>query len=633
MVTLRRNTQRLAALLALSLAVPALAQGPSGAVCGTPGTPRPGLWTGPAVAATLAGDMRSVLAERRIPGGVLIVVHGGAVIHAEGFGLADAARKRPFIADSTVFPIGSISKTMTALALLDETRRHGITLAAPAGPLAGLPGLRAASGEAVTLAQLLSHTGGFEEAGPAFYHAAPFAAPPSAREHLRRTAPGFLFVPGTRRAYSNYGFAVLAEVAASLGGRPYPALLQQSLFVPLGMRATTAVQPLPAEQRSALAVGYGAGENPSDPLVPMPTEFSRAPGAGEVVSTGADMARYMIALLDAQRHGGGGVRTDIIADAFAPHFAEAPCANAIGRAFWIEHRHGQTLVRHSGETFGLVANMLLFPEHRLGVFYAFNRSDFDALNILEDRIMDRWFAPDRAPTPLPQEAAEAARLAGTYAGSRTSFGNVGALARLLGDGLVELSADPDGGLRYRHERWRLRAPGLWESEHGGRLLAVFGHDGRTAFIQGGAQSFVRANWADLPDFWLASLAAALAVLALCAPALPLLSRGETGAAWRAARWCPAAGLVVLLGGAGLLAAGGLDQPAWAFGPPLLTLIGLGLFTVIPLLAIGGLAATGVLLAQGTTARRRTMATLFAGVGALVILAGWLWVWRLIGWQF
>lgn len=608
------------AFLTLSAATPVAAA--PGDTCGAPGTVRSALWSASAIETTVARDMAEELSRSRIPGGVLVVVHEGRTIYAKGFGAADLARRTPVSPDWTLFSIGSISKTMTALALLDQLERHGKGPDAAVADLAGLPALRRAGG--VTVAQLLAHTAGFEEAGPAFYHAAPFLVPPSARDHLARTMPALVYPPGTRRAYSNYGYAVAGEAAARLAGVSYPALLRQSLFAPLGMRSASAVQPLPSDLAGRMATGYAADPGADGAPRAVPSEFARAPGAGEVTASGADMARYMAALLDPGGQGGGAVRPAVIADAFARHWAEASCANAIGRAFWIEHRHGQRLVRHSGESFGFVANMLLFPEHQLGVFYAFNRSDFAAMNRLEDRLIDRWFALEQAPAALSAESTEARRIAGAYLGTRVAFTHVAAVARLFGDGLAELGVAEDGALRYRGERWHLRGPGLWEAEHGGRLLATYTEAGRDAFVQGGAQSFRRAALLDLPEVWLAVLGALLLVLAVSAPLLVLRGRGSAGLAWTTARLAPAALLGVFMAGVALFATGGFDQADWAFGPPLTTQAALALFSTAPAIAL----IVALQKQEGIPQGQGRIAALALAAGAGTAL--WLWHWHLAG---
>src|SRR5215471_7724819 len=139
-----------------------------------------GLWTYAAVAQTperqtppepnaddIAGVLNPLMGEwtgrRHGPGAVVVVVTPDRQVFAEGYGMADYAAKRPFTADTTLVRPGSISKLLTAIAVmqlvdagkldLDRDVNSYIDFVIPL-PDGGIP---------VTLRQLLSHRAGFEE--------------------------------------------------------------------------------------------------------------------------------------------------------------------------------------------------------------------------------------------------------------------------------------------------------------------------------------------------------------------------------------------------------------------------------------------------------------------------------------
>jgi CubicO group peptidase (beta-lactamase class C family) len=99
-----------------------------------------------------------------------------------------------------VQPWASVTKLVTALAVLVEVERGSVDLDDPAGP----PGS--------TVRHLLAHTSGLGPAGDPI-----------------------LAAPGRRRIYSNRGFEVLAEVVTDRTGRPFADLVQTSVLGPLGM--------------------------------------------------------------------------------------------------------------------------------------------------------------------------------------------------------------------------------------------------------------------------------------------------------------------------------------------------------------------------------------------------------------
>jgi CubicO group peptidase (beta-lactamase class C family) len=173
-------------------------------------------------------------AERYDGAVVLVARHGEIALH-EAIGFADRAAGRTAAVDD-VYHLFSITKTMTAAAVLRCVDRGDLQLTTPIAEV--IPEFAARGKGRVTVAQLLSHTGGM----PADL---PFLSP----ELLGNTEAVALAVanqaplaaPGSMVSYSPIGaFAVLAEVARRLDGgeRPFRQILDEEIFAPLGMKDT-----------------------------------------------------------------------------------------------------------------------------------------------------------------------------------------------------------------------------------------------------------------------------------------------------------------------------------------------------------------------------------------------------------
>ena len=104
---------------------------------------------------------------------------------------------------SRAFALASVTKPLTAYAVLVAVEEGAVELDEPAGP------------EGSTVRHLLAHTSGL-----AFDQPRPMAA------------------PGTRRLYSNTGFEVLAAHVAAATDIPFPAYVREAVLEPLGMAAT-----------------------------------------------------------------------------------------------------------------------------------------------------------------------------------------------------------------------------------------------------------------------------------------------------------------------------------------------------------------------------------------------------------
>jgi CubicO group peptidase (beta-lactamase class C family) len=201
--------------------------------------------------------------------------------------------------DTTEYEIGSVTKTFTSLLLADAIEQGEITADTHVGDLLSLAGSPVAD---VTLAELASHRSGL-----------PRSAPPTIKENLLlllRRDPYIQDVDGviaqaravTLRnrgtfSYSNLGTALLGQALAAANSMDYARLVQERIFRPLGMTASSV--PVTAENLPDDALtGYGASGKHVAPW----TMNGTAP-AGGIRSTSADMVRYARALLDGTASG------------------------------------------------------------------------------------------------------------------------------------------------------------------------------------------------------------------------------------------------------------------------------------------------------------------------------------------
>jgi len=231
---------------------------------------------------------RARLAEVGATGGAVGILLQGEVVYLRGFGVRDVASMKPVDAD-TVFRVGSVSKTITALSIMRLRDQGKLVLDAPAATY--LPALLALSGPTkdsppITVRHLLTMTSGLGYDDR--WGAVTFGkSEPELAAYLARGV-SFAGAAGERYHYSNLGFALLGRIVASVSGRSFEQYLASDVFAPLGLTSTGYVTgPLPTER---LATGY---YREGEQLVPEPIESDGvfAP-AGGVYTTARDLARY-----------------------------------------------------------------------------------------------------------------------------------------------------------------------------------------------------------------------------------------------------------------------------------------------------------------------------------------------------
>lgn len=174
--------------------------------------------------------------EKGVFAGTWLLAENGEVVTKGAIGFRDAAGKLPMREDS-IFDIGSVSKQFTAAAIM-LLRRDGlltledkITKFFPEIPFQG-----------ITIRHLLTHTSGLPDCFAWIIRTAKAERTILGNGAVLRflTEPGIEpdFAPGEQWAYSNTGYALLAEIAAKVSGVPFAELLKTRLFTPAGMTST-----------------------------------------------------------------------------------------------------------------------------------------------------------------------------------------------------------------------------------------------------------------------------------------------------------------------------------------------------------------------------------------------------------
>src|SRR5215469_7879880 len=198
--------------------------------------------------------------ERSLAGIAAGIVTDGRVVYAKGFGIADAERGVPITAD-TSFRIGSISKTFTAIGLMQLHEQERFKLDEPVNNyLKAYKIAQPSSSPPVTFRHLLTHTSGIGELRrlsdllrPTLGLACKPGRLPTLCAHYAPTLKAEV-PPGTKWAYANHGFATLGQLVEDISGQPFAEYMRDHVFAPLGMERTDYL--LSERVRATMAQGY-----------------------------------------------------------------------------------------------------------------------------------------------------------------------------------------------------------------------------------------------------------------------------------------------------------------------------------------------------------------------------------------
>jgi CubicO group peptidase (beta-lactamase class C family) len=343
----------------------------------------------------------------------VVIVKNGTVAFSRGYGTADVARQIP-ITDSTLYRIASISKSVTATALMQLYEQGKFTLDEDVGRYLGFS-LRNPSfpSDSVTFRALLSHTAslrdgsGYDGFLSATYNVTP--APPL----QALLVPGGTYYTTTmwnnNRApssgyftYANINFGIIGTLVEKISGERFDTYCLNHILRPLGMTASFNIQDLPNIDNVAVLYRKSGGvwtpqaDNyrgikppPRDMTgyIPGTNGLIFAPQGGLRVSA-ADLARFMLAHMNGGIYDGTRVLRDTtIARMHAPAwtFTGGNGDNyygifnryGLGLSTTSELLPGQTMIGHPGEAYGLISDMYFSSDKRYAIIFITNGGAHD----------------------------------------------------------------------------------------------------------------------------------------------------------------------------------------------------------------------------------------------------------------
>ncbi|MCO5178125.1 MAG: beta-lactamase family protein [Thermomicrobiales bacterium] len=363
--------------------------------------------------------VQSMMADESVPGASVAVVVDGETIFARGYGAADLATERPVTPD-TVFGIGSLGKSFTAVAVAQLVADGRVTLDTPAGEL--LPDLRLPEPfptADITLDHLLSHVSGLPVL-PALEMSlgwlesdAPMESATDLLRYIATMSEKPAGLPGERFSYSNDAFSLLGEIIERLSGESFATYMNAHVFGPLGMTRSTMADPLSLGWDDVTSL-YDYEDGAPAFRAPWPQSAIIAP-AGLHRSTANDMARYLAAHLSSLP----GVPEQLHRELHRTRISrDSESGYALG---WgtTDNFRGERALMHSGGITGVSSHALLLPERNAGVIALLNVSSGPSREIAEavaTELLGLPSAPEPAPYPLPDGELE--RVSGSYSTCR-----------------------------------------------------------------------------------------------------------------------------------------------------------------------------------------------------------------------
>ncbi len=331
-----------------------------------------------AIDAYFAAQMQAM----KLPGLALGIVRDDQVVYLMGYGIADPAG-RP-VTPQTPFRLASVSKTLTAVAIMQLVDAGQVELDAPVQRY--LPWFRLADEEAsrrITLRHLLYHTSGIPQTAgyDNFYNGD--QSDTALEQNVRQLSRVKLNRPvGAAYQYANLNYDVLGLIVQTVSGQTYEAYIQDHIFTPLVMYQSFTSQ---AEaQNHGMAAGYRRWFGlpiPAD----LPDDRATRPSSF-LISSAEDLTHLLIAELNSGQYSSATLLSpQSIAETQRPVVAIGDTDWHSGMGLDVGELNGVNMVAKTGGTANYYARIVLVPDSRWGVVVLANSFDiglsdqFDAI--------------------------------------------------------------------------------------------------------------------------------------------------------------------------------------------------------------------------------------------------------------
>jgi CubicO group peptidase (beta-lactamase class C family) len=319
--------------------------------------------------------VRHRLDDLRMPGAALGIVKDGKVVHLQTFG--DADEDGNAVTVKTPFKIGSLSKSFTALAVMQLVEEGKIQLDAPVQQY--LPEFRVADLEAskrITVRHLLNQVSGIPtSAGMDYMYRTDKADDALEREVAKASDVKLTYDPGTNWQYSNRNYTTLGLLIKVASGLSYEAYIEEHVLGPLAMKQS--FTHLDEAKSHGLATGHqywfgrpvpGGGLRENRAITP----------TGLITASIEDMCSWLVVNLNHGVYNGTRVLSASGIDQL--HAGVAPMTDKARYAmgWWETDIEGAPIVTHNGDTGESHATMVISPSTGWGVVLLMNGSNGQA---------------------------------------------------------------------------------------------------------------------------------------------------------------------------------------------------------------------------------------------------------------
>lgn len=466
------------------------------------------------------GLIKENMEKADIPGLTFIMTRDGEVAYKKGYGTSNLRDNTPVNPDTTIFRVGSISKLFTTAAVMQLYEQGKLDLDEDINKYLEAFKINNRFGKKITIANLLTHTAGFDERSLGLAAKDRESVIPL-EKYLSEYKPQVFVEPGTVYSYSNYGMSLAGYIVEKVSGIPFGDYVEQNILKPLEMQHSSFIPPSAAIENMAQGYVYSSGvQNP------IPADYFNSVPAGGLYSTASDMANFMTAILRGGSYKGHQIlKKETVEEMERRHFSYRPDMPGVAYGFHERYANNQRILEHTGGWFGFTSMLFIIPDRNVGIFFSYNTgngNDPGIINNIVKSIMDRYYPSEQNinESGEPSGTEVSALHDGTYRllGEYSMY-NVEKIISLLSQLTVTTDSKSSfvlssaispgsGGIR-----WSSSGAGLFKSNDAGYTdyKLAFSNDGRYMYLD--LNTLEKLPWYESAGLHIIALAAFILVFA------------------------------------------------------------------------------------------------------------------------
>ncbi|WP_041075583.1 serine hydrolase [Thermotoga caldifontis] len=327
--------------------------------------------------------------QTKMPALSIALIQDGQIVYKRGFGFRVLETYAP-ADENTVYGVGSITKSFTALAIVKLAEEGKIDLEKPVEEY--LPIKLRPFGEPVRVKHLLYHASGIPSLGyaEAFIDGAfglgdgwlPVKDPQDVLLFAKDAESWAFTKPNERFFYSNSGYVMLGKIVSTVTGMSYEEYVKRYILEPLGMTRSYFSRD-EVEKDPNVAAGYVLDPQGHHVRKPFPYGIS---SDGGLLSNVMDLSRYLIFYMNGGEFEGKRIVSKRSIETMVTGHIPAPWESFGDETYgygWIVHPNflGERLIEHSGSVLIYTGFVGYVPERKIAVAVLSNCAGYPLSNI------------------------------------------------------------------------------------------------------------------------------------------------------------------------------------------------------------------------------------------------------------